>query len=101
MANNAATANKKTTAANAIQEDEYLPPNKTILLRDVDETYGKTELTSLFNQFPGFKEVRMVPTRPGIAFVEYFDEEGSIAAKQALGGKLIGSKPVRITYQKA
>ena len=29
---------------------------------------------SLFKQFDGFKEVRMVPSRPGLAFIEYDDE---------------------------
>ena len=33
-------------------------------------------LSMLFNQFPGFKEVRLVPGRHDIAFVEFENEVG-------------------------
>uniref|UniRef100_A0A0E9X0U2 RRM domain-containing protein n=1 Tax=Anguilla anguilla TaxID=7936 RepID=A0A0E9X0U2_ANGAN len=43
-------------------------------------------LSMLFNQFPGFKEVRLVPGRHDIAFVE-FDTEGQAGvARDALQG---------------
>jgi len=40
-------------------------------------------LSMLFQQFPGFKEVRMVSGKSGIAFVEF---ENEIEAGVALGG---------------
>jgi len=80
--------------------DEYLPPNKILFLREVPDDYGKDELTVVFNRFPGFREVRTVPGRKGIAFVEYEDEEGAITAKEATTGMAFGEKPLRITYQR-
>ena len=53
----------------------------------------------LFHQYHGFKEVRMVETKPGIAFVEYTDEMQSIAAMQPLQGfKITQQNPMLITY---
>ncbi|KAF2765363.1 small nuclear ribonucleoprotein U1a [Teratosphaeria nubilosa] len=91
----------KPSAATGVVPEEYLPPNKILLLRDVPESYGKDMLGIIFGRFPGFKEVRMVPTRVGIAFVEYEDETGAIAAKEALSGQKLGDQEVKITYQRA
>lgn len=51
--------------------DEYLPPNKILFIRQVPEDYGVEGLSAIFGRFPGFREVRTVPGRKGIAFVEY------------------------------
>ncbi|KAI7457878.1 hypothetical protein KC351_g18454, partial [Hortaea werneckii] len=80
--------------------DEYLPPNKVLFLRDLPEDYGKDALTAIFSRFPGFQELRTVPGRGGIAFVEYESEEGAIAAKEAMGGVELGGKNIRVTYQR-
>ena len=37
-------------------------------------------------QFPGFKEVRLVPTRPDIAFVEYETDMQAAEARKTLQG---------------
>ena len=39
-----------------------------------------------FNRFSGFVEVRMIPGRPDIAFVEFESELMSTVAKDALQG---------------
>ena len=39
-------------------------------------------LQNLFKQFDGFKEIRLIPSRPGIAFIEYTDE---VAVSFAIG----------------
>lgn len=59
-------------------------------------------LTALFSRFEGFQEVRTVPGRKGIAFVEYENENGAISAKEALSGRPVGEngKPMRVTYQR-
>lgn len=80
--------------------DEYLPPNKILFLRDLPEEYGKGDIASVFSGYPGFKEVRVVPGRKGIAFVEYEDEEGAIAAKEGTTGMSLGEKAIKVTYQK-
>jgi len=80
--------------------DEYLPPNKILFLRELPDDYGKDMLSTIFSRFPGFREVRTVPGRTGIAFVEYEGEEGAIAAKEATAGITLGDKAIRVTYQR-
>ena len=70
--------------ASAVIPDEYLPPNKILFLRELPESYDVDSLTTIFSRFEGFREVRMVPGRKGIAFVEYEAETGAISAKVSL-----------------
>lgn len=98
-------AGLKSGSANAaaVIPDEYLPPNKTLFLRDIPDSYDADGLTRIFSRFEGFKELRMVPGRKGIAFVEYEAESGSISAKEATAGMQLGDegKGIRVTYQRA
>lgn len=89
-------------AAGAIMPDEFLPPNKVLFLRDLPDDADQEMLTALFGQFEGFKEVRLVPGRRGIAFVEYEDESGAISAKDAISPMPIGEsrKRIIVTYQR-
>jgi len=81
--------------------DEFLPPNKIIFLRGVPDGYDVDELTAIFSRYVGFREVRMVAARKGIAFVEYEADEGAIAAKEATAGMQIGEGgTLRVTFQR-
>jgi len=80
--------------------DEYLPPNKVLFLRDLPEDYGQAALTAIFSRYPGFKEVRTVPGRTTIAFVEYEDENGAITAKEATAGLTLSDKQIKVTFQR-
>lgn len=42
----------------------------------------------------------MVPGRRGIAFVEYENEAGAIAARENLAGTQLGGKNIKVTYQR-
>ena len=57
-------------------------------------------LSALFGRFDSFKEVRMVPGRSGIAFVEFETLEGAISAKEGMGGMVLGDNVVKVTYQR-
>lgn len=46
------------------------PPNQILFLTNLPDETNEMMLSMLFNQFPGFKEVRLVPGRHDIAFVE-------------------------------
>jgi len=59
------------------------PPNKILFVENLPEQTTDLMLSMLFQQFPGFKEVRMVSGKSGIAFVEF---ENEIEAGVALGG---------------
>ncbi|KAL4919736.1 hypothetical protein BDW62DRAFT_178349 [Aspergillus aurantiobrunneus] len=89
-------------AAAAVIPDEYLPPNKILFLRDLPDTADQENLTGVFGRFEGFREVRLVPGRKGIAFVEYDGESGAISAKEATSGMPMGpeGKPIRVTFQR-
>lgn len=79
--------------------DEYLPPNKILFLQNLPESVTKDQLTSLFSQYPNLYEVRMIPTKKDIAFVEYMDEGSATVAKDALHNyKLDGENKIKITF---
>jgi len=82
----------------ALQEQ---PPNNILFLTNLPEETTEMMLTMLFNQFPGFKEVRLVPGRHDIAFVEFMNEFQSGSAKDALQGfKISANHAVKITFAK-
>ncbi|KAI9821688.1 MAG: hypothetical protein M1827_002269 [Pycnora praestabilis] len=91
-------------AGAAAVPDEYLPPNKILFVQNLPGDYGIEELTAVFGRFEGFREVRLVPGRKGIAFVEYEMEEGAISAKEGTAGVGVGmggdQRGWRVTYQR-
>lgn len=55
----------------------------------------------LFIQFAGFREVRMIEAKPGIAFVEYENEmQSTVAMQQLQGFKVSDENQMSITYAK-
>jgi len=82
----------------ALQEQ---PPNAILFLTNLPEETNEAMLSVLFQQFPGFKEVRLVPGRHDIAFVEFENEFMSGTAKDALQGfKLTPTHAIKITFAK-
>ncbi|KAN0100117.1 hypothetical protein V8E55_000101 [Tylopilus felleus] len=79
--------------------DEYLPPNKILFLQNLPESVTKDQLMALFSQYPNLYEVRLIPTKRDIAFVEYLDEGSAGVAKDALHNyKLDGENKIKITF---
>ncbi|KZT22620.1 RNA-binding domain-containing protein [Neolentinus lepideus HHB14362 ss-1] len=79
--------------------DEYLPPNKILFLQNLPESVTKDQLLALFSQYPNLYEVRLIPTKKDIAFVEYMDEGSATVAKDALHNyKLDGENKIKITF---
>lgn len=77
------------------------PPNNILFVQNLPHETTPMMLQMLFCQYPGFKEVRMVEAKPGIAFVEYSDEMQSTVAMQGLQGfKITQQNPMLITYAK-
>lgn len=76
-------------------------PNNILFLTNLPEDTNEAMLTILFNQFPGFKEIRLIPGRSDIAFVEFENEYLSGTAKAALNGfNLSPTHKLRITFAK-
>lgn len=101
--------------------DEYLPPNKILFLQNLPESVTKDQLLSLFSQlvffssvlplilfsslisfkpfhrYPNLYEVRLIPTKRDIAFVEFVDEGSAGVAKDALHNyKLDGENKIKV-----
>merc|ERR1712106_314533 len=77
------------------------PPNQILFLTNLPTETNEMMLSMLFNQFPGFKEVRLVPGRHDIAFVEFENEMQSAAAKDALQGfKITPTHAMKIAFAK-
>jgi len=84
---------------NVQMPDEYLPPNKILFLQNLPENVTKDQLMALFSQYPNLHEVRLIPTKKDIAFVEYIDEGSAGVAKDALHNyKLDGENKIKITF---
>ncbi|KAI1775678.1 RNA recognition domain-containing protein [Hypoxylon cercidicola] len=90
-----------TGGPNAVVPDEYLPPNKILFVQNLPDDYHDVEaLGAIFGRFEGFREVRLVPGRKGIAFIEYEAEAGAITAKENTAGMSLGDKFIKVTYQR-
>lgn len=75
------------------------PPNSLLFLEQLPLETTALMLQMLFQQFPGFKEVRMVEAKPGIAFVEFADEMSATVGMQGLQGfKISPNAPMVISY---
>ncbi|XP_077214194.1 U2 small nuclear ribonucleoprotein B''-like [Tasmannia lanceolata] len=76
-------------------------PNNILFIQNLPHETTSMMLQMLFQQYPGFKEVRMIDAKPGIAFVEFGDDVQSSIAMQALQGfKITPQNPMSITYAK-
>lgn len=87
--------------AKAAVQEAPAPPNNILFVQNLPHQSTPTMLQMLYCQYPGFKEVRMVEAKPGIAFVEYENEMQSTVAMQGLQGfKITQDNPMLITYAK-
>ncbi|PBK75771.1 hypothetical protein ARMSODRAFT_1013198 [Armillaria solidipes] len=58
---------------------------------------GVHNADGVFTQYPNLHEVRLVPSKKDIVFVEYLDEESSGVAKDALHNyKLDGENKIKV-----
>ncbi|DAZ92726.1 TPA: hypothetical protein N0F65_012509 [Lagenidium giganteum] len=74
-------------------------PNKILFIQELPDSCTKDMLSTLFEQYHGFKEVRMVGTK-GLAFVEYGDEAQAAIALQALHGfKLTPTELLKVSQR--
>lgn len=96
---------------NVQMPDEYLPPNKILFLQNLPESVTKEQLLGLFSQlrhppciilililrYPNLHEMRLIPTKRDIAFVEFFDEGSLGVTKEALHNyKLDGENKIKV-----
>ena len=101
-AKRAATASATAApAAEAASDAAEAPPNSTLFVTNLPETTTDAMLSMLFQQFPGFSRTRMVPAKPGIAFVEFETEVAAGVARSGLRGfKITPEKAMSVEYAK-
>ncbi|XP_077978396.1 U1 small nuclear ribonucleoprotein A-like [Glandiceps talaboti] len=88
-------------APGGAQPMQEQPPNNILFLTNLPEETNETMLQMLFNQFQAFKEVRLVPGRHDIAFVEFENETQAGVAKDALQGfKITPTNAMKISFAK-
>lgn len=82
-------------------QEAAVAPNNILFVQNLPHETTSIMLQMLFQQYPGFKEVRMIEAKPGIAFVEFEDEDQATVAMQALEGfKVTPQNPMEISYAK-
>lgn len=76
-------------------------PNNILFVQNLPVETTSQMLQLLFVQYPGFKEVRMVEAKPGIAFVEYEDDvQAGMAMQHLQGFKITAQNPMAINFAK-
>lgn len=81
-------------------EEETLP-NKILFLENLPSQCNTAMLKMLFMQYEGYVESRMVPGKPGIAFVEFKDQFQAGTAKDALQNfKMTETHKMKISFAK-
>ncbi|GJN08133.1 hypothetical protein PR202_ga26025 [Eleusine coracana subsp. coracana] len=84
-----------------VPHEEAAPPNNILFIQNLPNETTPMMLQLLFQQYPGFREVRMIEAKPGIAFVEFEDDSQSNVAMQALQGfKIAPEYPMVISFAK-
>lgn len=75
-------------------------PNNILFVSNIQDA-NESMLTTLFKAYNGFREVRLIPGREGIAFVEFDLEHHAAMAKDGLQGfKVTPDKAMMITFAK-
>mmetsp|Transcript_13712 Transcript_13712/g.27353 ORF Transcript_13712/g.27353 Transcript_13712/m.27353 type:complete len:218 (-) Transcript_13712:880-1533(-) len=96
-----------------LQEEETRGGQKATVVQDVGEPHtvlfaeGLPEATTeamlkvLFSQFPGYIESRLVPGKPGIAFVDFETvQQAGVAITGLQGFKITAQNQMKLSYAK-
>eukprot|EP00300_Choanocystis_sp_HF-7_P029083 c3541_g1_i1.p1 GENE.c3541_g1_i1~~c3541_g1_i1.p1 ORF type:complete len:239 (+),score=53.25 c3541_g1_i1:52-717(+) len=80
---------------------EQIVPTNVLFLENLPPQCNEMMLSMLFNQFPGYSEARLAPSKPGIAFVEFESEPQATVAMNGLQGfKITDEHFMKISYRK-
>ena len=69
--------------AELVEQGANNPPNHILFVSNLPPATQQGWLHMLFSKFAGLKEVRLVPNRPGIGFVEFTSEAEASEARKA------------------
>lgn len=75
------------------------PPNHILFIEGLPDATTDKMLAVLFKQFPGYTESRMVPGKPGIAFIEFEnDMQAGVAMSGLQGFKITPTNAMKVSY---
>lgn len=78
--------------------DEYLPPNNVLFVQNLPEGTTQDDLRDVFEQHAGLLEIRTIPAKRDIAFIEFADEATAMVAKDALHNfKIDGETKMKVS----
>lgn len=78
------TSNPSAMQSISISGPDVLLPNRILFIQNLPASLPPHVLPDLFRRYPGFQDLRAVPNRPDVAFVEYENEAQAGAARQIL-----------------
>ncbi|CAA0842373.1 U2 small nuclear ribonucleoprotein B [Striga hermonthica] len=82
-------------------QEAVTEPNNILFVQNLPPETNSLTLESFFKKFDGYREVRMIEAKPGIAFVEYENEASAFAAMESLQAfRITRHYPMAITYAK-
>lgn len=84
LLNRLMSSNPSTLQSISISGPDVLLPNRILFIQNIPPAYPTLSLSELFKRYPGFQDLRSVPNRPDVAFVEYESEGQAGAARQIL-----------------
>ncbi len=78
------------------------PPSNILFAVDLPEEASTATLTAIMQPYYGFKEVRTITTKKGLAFIEFENELQSSLAMQSLAGYRfpVSQQPLRLAFAK-
>ncbi|KAH8046050.1 hypothetical protein JL722_13887 [Aureococcus anophagefferens] len=86
--------------AKAAKADKNATPSNVLFAQDLPDDCNDMMLSILFQQYGGFKEVRMVPGKKGIAFVEFADETQASSRSGPDNFKLTPTDTLALSFAK-
>lgn len=97
---NAADDRKERTRSKPSAHDIGEPHNR-LFVEGLPDATTEAMLKVLFGQFPGFVEGRLVPGKPGIAFVDFeSSQKAGIAITGLQGFKVTAENQIKLSYAK-
>ncbi|KAI6229700.1 hypothetical protein M3Y99_01145100 [Aphelenchoides fujianensis] len=94
---------RKTAAAGPDgQKGDHRPnaqPNKILFVTNLPENANEQLIRTVFQPFPGLKDIRLIPNRPDIAFIEFDTEDEATQTKKATNNfKVTPTNAIRVEY---
>lgn len=91
---------KKSSTSKVVKVDlQNVPPNKILLIQELPNDITSEELTSVFESYKGFVQVRLVAVKR-VAFIDFENEQDATVAKDENMDLTIREVKAQVSYAK-